>query len=84
MLATRNFLPQMRFTPTQKMRTEPVSERLAMAASVKSGLASTASRVIVPWITPTGIAEKMQPRPREAVMTKMTTMSITALAARIE
>ena len=58
-----NVLPQMRFTPTQKMSMDPTSERLSSAPAVMMGWIKRASRVIVPWNTPTGKAEKMAPRP---------------------
>ena len=82
--ATRIFLPQNRLTPTQKIRTDPTKERLSIAWSVIYGLIRTASRVTVPWNSPTGIAEKMQPFPREADMTIMMIKSSTALANRME
>lgn len=37
MLATLTFLPQTRLRPTQKIRMDPIRDRLAMAASVMTG-----------------------------------------------
>ena len=46
--ATRNFLSQTRFTPTQKIRIEPMRERSVMAASVMTGAISLANSVTAP------------------------------------
>ena len=39
-LATRSSLPQMRLTPTQKIKIEPISERYETASSVRAGASS--------------------------------------------
>ena len=57
MFATRMVFPQTRFTPTQKISTEPMSERWKIAISVMIGETSLASKVMVPSNTRTGIAE---------------------------
>ena len=63
---------------------EPTRDRLFRAAGVISGEISRASRVTPPWSTATGIAEKTQPLPMEAVMTRMITRSRIALVSRME
>ena len=45
--AVLNVLPQMRFTPTQKMSMEPTSERLFRAPVVIMGWIKRASKVMV-------------------------------------
>ena len=70
--------------PTQKIRIEPMRERLLSAASVISGRIRPARAVILPWKSATGMAEKMQPLPMEQVMTIMMIRSRTALVARME
>ena len=45
-LATLNIFPQIRFVPTQKMRTEPTIERLANASIVIIGEMNCANKVI--------------------------------------
>lgn len=57
MFATRMVFPQTRFTPTQKISTEPMSERWKIAISVMIGETSLAGKVMVPSNTRTGIAE---------------------------
>lgn len=46
----------------------PYEREVSSAPAVMMGWIKRASRVIVPWNTPTGKAEKMAPRPIEAVM----------------
>ena len=58
MFATFIFLPQTRFTPMQKISTEPMSDRYSTAAEVITGETSFASSVIAPSKMKTGIAEK--------------------------
>ena len=82
-LATRIFLPQTRFKPTQKTKTEPTSDRLKIAPSVKNTEDKRASSVTVPCSKTTGIAEKMHPFPIDAVIIKITIASSKDLAARI-
>ena len=81
--ATRIFLPQTRLMPTQNIRIEPMVDKFPRAASVISGLISTARAVMLPWKMPTGIAEKMQPLPREQVMTIIMIRSRIALVVRM-
>ena len=57
MFATRMLLSQTRFTPTQKIRIEPMSERYAIAISVMTGETSLASMVMTPSKTRTRMAE---------------------------
>jgi hypothetical protein len=47
-LATLTFLPKTRFTPTQKISTEPTRERFESAAGVITGLISLESTVTEP------------------------------------
>ena len=82
--ATLIVLPQMRFTPTQKIMTEPVKDKLAIAASVITGAITRERSVTLPCKIATGIAEKMQPFPMEAVMTRIMTASSAAFAHRRE
>ena len=60
-------LPQMRFTPTQKIMTEPVKDKLAIAASVITGAITRERSVTLPCKIATGIAEKMQPTKKGSV-----------------
>ena len=64
--------------------TEPVKDKLAIAASVITGAITRERSVTLPCKTATGIAEKMQPLPMEAVMTRMITASSAAFAQRRE
>ena len=74
----------MRFTPTQKIMTEPVKDKLAIAASVITGAITRERSVTPPCKMATGIAEKIQPLPIEAVMTRIMTASSAAFAQRRE
>ena len=51
---------------------------------IVDGCTARASSVTIPWKMPTGMAEKRQPRPREALMTQTITISSSALRARVE
>ncbi len=64
---------QTRLTPTQKIRTEPVRDRLESAAGFprKTGLISLERMVMDPCSSPTGTAENMAPFPMAAVMIRM-------------
>ena len=66
--ATLIRFPQIRLVPTQKISIEPVSDMLDKACSVMKGSTSRASSVMDPWKIPTGMAEKIQPFPMDAVM----------------
>ena len=81
-LATRSSLLQTRLTPTQKIKIEPISERYETASSVRAS--SWAGSVTAHSSTNTGMAEKMQPLPIEAVMTRIMTASSAAFAQRRE
>ena len=83
-MATRIFLPHTRFTPTQKIRTEPIMETFHRAASVISGCISRASTVTRPCHRPTGMAENRHPLPIAQVIIKIIIKSKTALAASTE
>lgn len=78
------FFPQIRFTPMQKIKMDPVKDMSASPSSVRNGSMSFASSVITPWNIPTGIAEKIHPFPMDAVMIATMIMSRTAFAAKIE
>ena len=84
MLAGLNVRGQMRFTPTQKTSMEPTRLRFASAASVMMGCSSVASAVMLPCSTPTGRAEKRQPRPMEAAMAQTMMASSAPLSMRVE
>ena len=83
-LATLIFFPHTRLTPTQKIMTEPVRDKLERACSVINGSSSLARRVIVPWNTATGMAENTHPFPMDAVMIMTMIKSKMAFAAKIE
>lgn len=84
MLATSNFFPKTKLIPTQKISIDPVMERYSRAFVVKIGSMNTARSVILPWKSPTGIAEKAHPIPNDAVSMKIMTKSKMDLAARID
>ena len=84
MFATRSFLPHTRFTPTQKIKIEPIIDKFERASCVIIGLTNLASNVIEPWKIPTGIAEKIQPFPIAHVITIIMIKSRTALVASME
>ena len=77
-------LPKVRLIPTPKIKTEPTSERLDIAPAVITWVKSLASSVTEPCSRITGNAEKMQPMPIEAAMTRMITKSKIALVIKIE
>ena len=79
-----NVLPQMRFTPTQKMRAEPTRDKFAIALSVIIGFISLARRVMHPCRMNTGIAEKIVPLPMDEAITRTITESMMAFEKRIE
>ena len=83
MLATRKVLPQMRSTPTQKMRIDPTVERFAIAAAVMSGFRICARTVTPPCRRTTGMTEKMQPLPMDAVMVHTSSASMAPLSANV-
>ncbi len=82
--ATRIVFPQTRFTPTQKINTEPISDKYAVARSVITGATSLASKVIAPSTANTGIAENAQPFPSEEVITAIMMKSSTDFTASVE
>ena len=84
MFATRTFFPHTRFSPTQKISTEPISERYADASSVITGDTILASSVMAPSKRKTGIAEKAHPFPRDEVMTVIMMKSSTDFTARVD
>ncbi len=59
-------------------------KRLLRAAVVMMGESAPANNVIVPWNTATGRAEKMQPRPSEAVMVQTMMQSSAPLRASVD
>lgn len=78
------FLPQTKFTPIQKIKTEPIRDKYATAVSVITGDISRANRVRQPSKTNTGIAEKAQPFPIDDVITAMIIKSKTDFTASVE
>ena len=82
--ATLTFFPQTRFTPTQKINIDPISERYPTAKSVINGATSRASKVMEPSNKSTGIAENAQPFPMVEVITAMIMKSSTDFTAMVE
>ena len=83
-LATRTVFPHTRLRPTQKISIEPTVERLRRAVSVIIGTMNIDSAVTAPCSTATGIAEKMQPLPREPVIIIIIIKSSMDLVRRME
>ena len=83
-MATLIFFPQIRFNPTQKIKTEPTMDRYPMARSVMIGLMAVASSVRPPSHKNTGTAENIQPLPREQVITITITKSKIDLAPSVD
>ena len=73
-----------RLMPTQKISMLPTKERLLRAASVMMGWMLFAKRVTEPCKSATGIAEKIQPFPKEAVITQIMIKSKIALVNSVE
>ena len=68
----------------QKIKTEPISDKYAIAVAVIIGETNFAKSVIAPSKTKTGIAENTAPFPIEEVMTATIIQSNTDLTARVE
>ena len=73
-----------KFTPTQKISIFPTKERLLSAASVMIGSIPFARSVTDPCKIATGMAEKIQPFPMDAVMTQIIIRSRMALVRSVE
>ena len=82
-LATRILSAKTRFNPTQKIIADPTAEIAERTASVIRGLSQTARAVTPPWSKPTGIAEKIHPRPSEEAIIMIITASSTDFASSI-
>ena len=82
--ATRIVFGKTRFTPTQVIRIFPTREMLLSASGVMNGARKPASSVTEPCSMATGIAEKMQPFPREAVIIAMMMRSRIDLAKSVD
>lgn len=66
--ATFSLSFQISVTPTQKIRAEPTRDRLLRATSVRYGAINPDTSVVHPCKISTGIAEKIQPFPIDAVI----------------
>ena len=75
--ATRTFLPKTKLTPTQKISIEPIKDRLFRAVAVINGRTKVAIKVSVPSKRKTGMAENIQPLPKDEAIT------ITKMKSRI-
>ena len=82
--ATLIFLPQTKFIPIQKIKTEPIKDKYATAVSVITGDIRRASKVMHPSNINTGIAEKVQPFPIDDVITAIMIKSKTDFTASVE
>ena len=75
---------QIRFTPTQKIRIFPTKDRLSNTAVVMNPDSATASTVMLPWRTATGIKENTHPFPIDDAIIMTIIKSSTAFARSVE
>lgn len=84
MFATFIFLPHTRFTPIEKIMTDPISDRYSTASVVTNGETRLARSVIKNCMTNTGSTEKAEPIPIDEVIIAMIMKSKTDLSTSVE